>query len=240
MFHKISLITITCLLVASCSMNAQTKRVLIFSKTAGYRHASIETGVKAIKTLGTEHNFNVDATEDAAIFTTDSLKKYDAIIFLSTTGDIFNKTQQAGFKKYIQAGGGFVGIHAASDTEYKWPWYGKLVGAYFESHPPGLHQANIQIKDTTHLATKVVPKLWSHKDEWYNYKNINPDIKILANLDESSYTGGTNGKNHPIVWYHAYDGGRMFYTGLGHPTEAYTDAVFLKHILGGIQSVFVK
>jgi len=234
---KICLIIVASLFFANCTIDGQTKRVLVFSKTTGYRHESIETGVKAIKTLGVTHAFDVDATEDVTYFNSDSLKKYNAIIFLNTTEDIFNKKQEESFKKYIQAGGGFVGIHAAADTEYKWPWYGKLVGAYFESHPPGLHQANIHIKDTTHLSTKSLPKVWSHNDEWYNYKTISPDIKILANLDETSYTGGTNGKNHPISWYQEYDGGKMFYTGLGHPKEAYKDANFLAHLLGGIQYV---
>lgn len=238
--HKISLFLLSLFILSSCMVNSQTDRVLVFSKTEGYRHKAIESGIKAIKDLGAKHKFHVDATENAKVFTSDSLKNYDAVIFLSTTGDIFNKKQQEGFKTYIQNGGGFVGIHAATDTEYKWPWYGKLVGAYFESHPPGLHQANIQVTDTTHLATKNVPKTWSHNDEWYNFKNISSDIKVIANLDESSYKGGTNGKHHPIAWYQEYDGGRMFYTGLGHPQEAYTNSLFLAHILGGIQSVLAK
>ncbi len=112
-----------------------------------------------------------------------------------------------------------------------------MVGAYFESHPPGLHQANVQVKDSIHLATKSLPKIWSHKDEWYNFKNISNSIKVIANLDETSYTGGTNGKSHPIAWYQDYDGGKMFYTGLGHPKEAFIDTNFLMHLLGGIQSV---
>jgi len=236
-FKKICFILFASLFFTNCAVDSQTKRVLVFSKTTGYRHEAIETGVKAIKTLGAIHTFYVDATEDANYFTADSLKKYDAIIFLSTTEDIFNTEQQESFKKYIQSGGGFVGIHAAADTEYEWPWYGKLVGAYFESHPPGLHQANIQVTDTTHLSTKSLPKVWSRNDEWYNYKSISPDIKVLANLDETSYTGGTNGKNHPIAWCQEYDGGKMFYTGLGHTKKAFTDADFLAHLLGGIQYV---
>ena len=166
------LLLLSLTLFINCKSTSQSKNVLIFSKTAGYRHASIESGVKAIKSLGTNNAMNIYHTEDATHFNADSLKKYDVIIFLSTTLDIFNDAQQESFKKFIQAGGGFVGIHAATDTEYEWPWYNKLVGAYFESHPPGVHQASINIVDTTHLATKNVPKVWSHKDEWYNFKSI--------------------------------------------------------------------
>ncbi len=221
----------------SCTRTAQIKNVLIFSKTAGYRHESIEPGTSAIKKLGKLHAFTVTATEDASYISTDSLKAYDAVIFLSTTEDILNAAQEQSFKAYIQAGGGFVGIHAAADTEYEWPWYGKLLGAYFESHPEGQPQATVRVVDTTHLATKNIPKIWSHKDEWYNYKNISKNITVLAIVDESTYEGGTNGANHPIAWFQEYDGGKMFYTGLGHTAESYTDTYFLAHILGGIQYV---
>ena len=236
-FTKASLLLLVVPVLFSCTEITQAKDVLIFSKTAGYRHESIEYGIKAIKELGAKNAFNVYHTEDATHFNTDSLKKYEAVIFLSTTLDILNTAQEESFKSYIQTGGAFVGIHAAADTEYDWPWYNKLVGAYFESHPPGVHQATIHVLDTTHQAMKNVPKTWIHTDEWYNYKNMSSDLTILANLDESTYEGGNNGKNHPIAWVQEFDGGKMFYTGLGHMKEAYTDPYFLAHILGGIQYV---
>ncbi|WP_406683734.1 ThuA domain-containing protein [Seonamhaeicola sp. MEBiC1930] len=224
-------------ILLSCNIEPKKKEVLIFSKTEGYRHKSIEPGIAAIKKLGESNNFNVYATEDANYFVNDSLKKYDAIIFLSTTGDIFNNEQEQSFKNYINNGGGFVGIHAATDTEYEWPWYNKLVGAYFKTHPPGLHEAKIDIIDDKHQSTSKLPKEWVCKDEWYDFKDISKDINVLANLDETTYEGGGLGVNHPISWYQEFDGGKMFYTGLGHPKEAFQNEHFLNHILGGIQYV---
>ena len=216
---------------------SQSKQLLIFTKTAGYRHASIEAGVAALDALSRNHDFRVSDTDNADYINFDSLKKFDAVVFLSTTGYILNSLQQKHFKAYINVGGGFIGIHAAADTEYDWPWYGKLVGAYFESHPPGVHKATIRAVDTTHQAMKNVPKAWTHTDEWYNYKSISSDIHVLANLDETTYKGGTNGTEHPIAWVQEYDGGKMFYTGLGHTEEAFKDEHFLAHLLGGIQYV---
>lgn len=212
-------------------------RVLVFSKTQGFYHESIPTGVAAVQKMGLENGFQVDTTKNAVYFNNDSLKNYGAVVFLSTTMDVLDDEQQQAFERYIQAGGGYVGIHAAADTEYDWPWYNKLVGAYFLSHPnnPNVRQATIEVKDTTHPATKGLPTRWERKDEWYNYKSINPDIKVLTVLDESTYEGGENGENHPIAWYHEYDGGRAFYTGGGHTAESFSEPLFLQHILGGIR-----
>jgi cytochrome c len=212
-------------------------RVLVFSRTQGYYHESIPTGIAAIQELGRKNKFAVDTTKDASKFTSDNLKKYKAIIFLSTTHDVLNDEQQSAMERFIRAGGGFVGIHAAADTEYEWPWYNKLVGAYFKSHPgnPNVRKAVIDVVDKHHPASKNLPDKWERTDEWYNYKEINPDIKVLAKLDEKSYEGGENGENHPIIWYHAYDGGRAFYTGGGHTKESYEDPVFMQHLLGGIE-----
>jgi len=209
------------------------QNIVVFSKTKLYRHASIELGIESIKKLGIENNFQVRATEDADKLIS-YLKDSKVVVFLSTTGTIFNEAQKKVFKKFIKKGGGFVGIHAATDTEYNWPWYGKMIGAYFRSHP-NQQEATIKIIDKHHLATNFLNQTWQKFDEWYNFKDINPNIRILLNLDESSYTGGKNGENHPIAWYHEYEGGRVFYTGLGHTKESYTDITFLKHLLGGIK-----
>lgn len=213
------------------------ERVLVFTKTTGYYHESIPSGIAAIQKLGSENNFQVDTTKDATQFTPANLKRYKAIIFLSTTHDVLNGEQQAAMEQYIRSGGGFVGVHAAADTEYDWPWYNKLVGAYFKSHPgnPNVRKAVINVINKEHPATKDLPDKWERTDEWYNYKDINPDIKVLARLDENSYEGGENGENHPIIWYHEYEGGRAFYTGGGHTKESYLDPVFLRHLLGGIE-----
>lgn len=213
---------------------ASKPRVLVFSKTAGFRHESINAGKSALIKLGKENDFLVDTTENENYFNDDSLKNYSAVIFLSTTGNILNSPQQISFERFIQAGGGYVGIHAAADTEYDWPWYGKLVGGYFVSHP-AIQEATMDVLDRTHSSTKHLDAKWVHKDEWYNYKDLNPDVKVLIKLDEKSYTGGANNGNHPIAWYHDYDGGRAFYTGMGHTDEAFSDSKYLKHILGGIQ-----
>lgn len=209
-------------------------KLLVFSKTGGFRHGSIKAGRAAIEKIATEQGYLVDLTEDAKYFNDDSLKKYAAVIFLNTTGNILNSPQQISFERYIQAGGGYVGVHAAADTEYDWPWYGKLVGAYFLSHPK-IQEAVLNIVDNKHISTSHLPNPWKRKDEWYNYKNQNPNVKVLIKLDEKSYEGGKNGDNHPIAWYHHYDGGRAFYTGLGHTDESYKDPLFLKHLSGGIK-----
>lgn len=209
-------------------------KVLVFSKTAGYRHASIAAGKTALMKLGQENGFDVDTTEDAGYFTEASLKQYSAVIFLNTTGNVLNHYQEAAFERYIQAGGGFVGVHSATDTEYDWGWYGRLVGAYFLSHP-AQQEATLVVTDSTHISTRHLPNPWIRKDEWYNFKKLNPDVHTLLTIDEKSYEGGKNGDHHPMAWYHEYDGGRAFYTALGHTDEAYEEENFLKHLLGGIQ-----
>lgn len=219
------------------NLSAQ-KKIIIFSKTSGYRHKSIEVGTEGIKKLCKENGFSADATENSEELIK-NLKKYKAVVFLNTTGDVFNEKQQKKFKKYIEKGGGFVGVHSATDTEYDWPWYGKMVGAYFLKHPKQ-QTAKIDIIDCDHKATSFLGKTWSKFDEWYNFKNINPDIHVLMKLDESSYKGGVNGDNHPISWVQNIKKGKMFYTGLGHTEKSYSDEKFLKHLLGGIQYVLKK
>ena len=177
-----------------CSFTIATAKpiVLIFCKTAGFHHNSIAVGIPAIIKLGQENNFDVDTTTNSAKFTYDNLKQYAAIIFLSTTGDVLNDTQQAEFQKYIKAGGGFVGVHSATDTEYGWPWYGDLVGAYFKSHPSKQQVATLNVVDRGFIATKHLPAEWSRLDEWYNFKYIAKGLHVLITIDEKSYTGGEN------------------------------------------------
>lgn len=210
-------------------------KILVFSKTTGYRHKSISSGIIAIQNLGRENRFLVDTSENSAVFTLENLKGYKAVIFLSTTGNnLFNEEQKAAFKEYINQGGGFVGIHAATDCFYNWEWYGKLVGGYFKSHPK-IQEATLTILDTKHPSTRNLKSPWVHTDEWYNFKSLSTHIKPLINLEEASYKGGENGDFHPIAWYHKFEGGRVFYTGLGHTEAAYSNTSFLKHLLGGIK-----
>ncbi len=229
--------TLTLLSCKSIVQKDTTTNVLVFSKTKGFRHGSISAGKRAIVKLGKKHNFAAEISEDAAVFTKENLKKYKVVIFLNTTGDILNEEQQAAFTQYIQSGGGFVGIHAATDTEYDWPWYNQLIGAYFDGHPsdPNVREAEVQRIDKRHISTHHLPEIWKRTDEWYNYRSINPDIHVLLNLDESTYGGGTNGESHPIAWCHEFDGGRSFHTGFGHTNETFKDPLFLEHLWGGIQ-----
>lgn len=210
-------------------------KVLVFSRTAGFRHDSIPAGIQALRKLGGEHHFAVDATEDPAVFTDEGLKSYQVVIFLNTTGDVLDDAQQQAFTRFIQQGEAFVGIHSATDTEKDWPWYGKLVGAYFASHPQGIHQAQVMVIDHKHRATSFLPDRWPRRDEWYNFRKIPTGVQVLLKLDTDSYEGSTLAGNHPVAWYHAYDGGRAFYTAGGHTVESYSEPLFLRHLLGGIQ-----
>ena len=229
-------------------------RVLVFSKTTGFRHDSIPAGIAAIKKLGADNHFGVDASEDSAVVFTDAfLAHYDAVVFLSTTGDPLNDTQQAAFERYIKGGGGYVGIHAAADTEYTWTWYGKLVGAYFRNHPAGTPDATVHVEDTDHHSTEGLPNPWPRTDEWYNYQapegavvggggtDYSPragGVHVLATVDESTYgedDGNTTDDDHPISWCQRYDGGRSWYTGMGHTQASFAEAPFLKHLLGGLE-----
>jgi type 1 glutamine amidotransferase len=211
------------------------RRVLVFSKTAGFRHDSIPDGVAAVRALGERGGFTVDATEDAGAFTPANLRRYDAVVFLSTTGDVLNATQQSAFEGYIRRGGGYVGVHAAADTEYDWAFYGGLAGAYFQSHP-AIQPAEVEVEDRAHPATSGLARTWNRTDEWYNYRsNPRERAHVLASLDESSYSGGTMHGDHPIAWCQTYQGGRAFYTGGGHTKESFAEPEFREHLLGGIR-----
>ncbi|OWP63169.1 Crp/Fnr family transcriptional regulator [Hymenobacter amundsenii] len=209
-------------------------KVLVFYKTAGFSHPSIPDAITALRQLGAANRFGVDTTKVAANFTPAVLAKYKAVIFLSTTGDVLNEVQQQAFEQYIGAGNGFVGIHAATDTEYDWPWYNGLVGAYFNGHP-AIQPATLNVVDKNHDATASLPDQWQRTDEWYNFRDLSADVRVLLTLDERSYSGGMHGNDHPIAWYHGYRSGRAFYTAGGHTTESYQEPLFRQHLLGGIQ-----
>ncbi|MEU6953036.1 ThuA domain-containing protein [Streptomyces sp. NPDC045714] len=221
--------------LSNTPVDKTAKRVLVFSKTAGFRHDSIPTGIAALKEIGKDTNITVDSTESAAQFTTSNLARYDAVAFLSTTGDVLNAEQQKAFENYVATGGGYVGIHAAADTEYDWEFYGGLVGAYFDSHPQ-IQPATVRVEDHDHPATAHLDEEWQRTDEWYNYgTNPRDKAKVLATLDETTYTGGNMKGDHPISWCQTYEGGRSFYTGLGHTKESYAEPAFRSHVLGGLR-----
>jgi len=216
--------------------DAPTFSVLVFSKTTGFRHSSIPNGIAMIQQLGIDNGFTVDATEDSSFFTDDNLANYQVVVFLSTTGTILDSDQKSVFQRYIESGGGFVGIHSATDTEYDWAWYGQLVGTFFRTHP-AIQPATVVIEDPNHPSTASLPMLWMRTDEWYSFQtNPRGGVHVLAVMDESSYTGGDMG-DHPISWCHDFDGGRAWYTALGHTEESYDEPLYQQHVLGGIMTV---
>ena len=172
------------------------RRVLVFSKTLGFRHDSIPDGIAAIRQLGSANGFAVDATEDSARFTTDGLRPYQVVVFLSTTGDVLNSEQEEAFRNFISSGSGYVGIHAAADTEYSWPWYGQLIGAWFLSHPP-VQEAVVRAVDSQHPSTQGLPNPWRRVDEWYDFqRDPSPVARVLLTVDEATYQGGRMGASH--------------------------------------------
>ena len=177
----------------------------------------------------------MDTTESSDAFTAENLKQYAAVVFLCTTGNVLNDEQQKAFEQFIRNGGGYMGLHSAADTEYDWAWFGELNGAYFKNHPRP-QEASIQYRRRiTILLRHTFRKSWKRSDELYNFKWIGTDLNILITIDESSYTGGGNGEDHPMAWYHEFDGGRGFYTALGHDNKSWEDPLYLQHVLGGIK-----
>jgi type 1 glutamine amidotransferase len=209
--------------------------VLVFSKTAGYRHDSIPAGVAALQALGGQEGWRVEATEDGSAFTDANLAGYQVVVFLSTTGEVLDANGRAAFERYIRKGGSFVGIHSATDTGYEWPWYGALVGNYFRRHPV-IQSATLTVVDASHPSTRPLPIRWNRTDEWYDFRNdmLADDVTVLIRIDETTYRGGRMGANHPMAWHHEYDGGRAWYTALGHTIESWREPLFLEHVRGGI------
>jgi hypothetical protein len=234
----------TCsLLFASLSAQAQQFNLLLFTKTNGFHHESINEGVTAMRAMAKRHDFALDWHEDASIFSDEKLQKYQAVIFLLTTGDILNDEQQAAMERFIRSGKGFVGVHSASDTEYDWDWYTKMVGRTFHIHPAN-QSADLQVLDRKFPGLDRMPDRLLWTDEWYEFgaERIKGLNYILA-VDEQTYDpsaqwgekkGVGMGKFHPIAWYHNYDGGRAFYTALGHLPATYSDTLFLEHVYGGV------
>jgi type 1 glutamine amidotransferase len=204
--------------------------VFLFSKTEGFRHESIPAGIAAIQQQGRQLGFAVDAGENAAAFSDETLAKYSVVVFLSTTGDVLDDAQQAAFERFIRRGKGFVGIHAAADTEYDWPFYGGLLGAYFAGHPD-IQTGTVRVEAPSHPTMTGLPATWVRRDEWYNFQeNPRGRLSVLATLDERTYSGGTMAPDHPIIWWHDYAGGRAWYTAGGHTAESFSEPLFASHI----------
>lgn len=235
-------IFISCTCFITSAQNKQFKALLV-TTTKGWHHESLHYGVVALKELGVKNYFDVVLFEDPNAFTDKYLEQFQVLILLNTTGDILDSAQQKVMERFIRSGKGFVGIHSASDTEYGWDWYAKLVGRMFKIHPV-TQTAKLNILDSTFPGLQGFSnnKLWT--DEFYEFgpEKVSGLNYILA-VDESTYDprvqwgekkGIGMGKLHPLAWYHNYDGGRSFYTALGHLPAIYSDAAFLNHIYAGI------
>ena len=218
--------------MVSPAFAAPPERVLVFTKTAGFRHDAIPTAVATLTALANDAGMVADHSEDAQAFTAGNLARYRVVVFASTTGDVLDDTQQAAMESFIRGGGGFVGVHAAADTEYDWPWYGRLVGAYFKHHPPGLQSTHVQPERDG----EPVGARWPITDEVYDYRaNPRAQVRVVASVEEQEYDGGQMGADHPITWCHAFDGGRSWYTGLGHDEKVYADKNALAQLARGLR-----
>ena len=213
---------------------SQKNMVLVFGKTQGFYHSSITRGMGLLKQDLEKEGIYADTTRNADVFNAKDLKKYKAVVFFNTSGDVLNKAQEDALYQYIIKGGGYVGVHAATDTEYEWPFYGKLAGAYFRTHP---HQqdAVIKVVDKSHPATAFLPSEWKRNDEWYDFKGLSQDMKVLAFLDESSYQGGGMGEYHPIIWHQMVGKGRSFYTGVGHRDDNFEEPLVRRHLTEAVR-----
>src|SRR6478736_2450947 len=240
------LLTLTLIFFVLISSSfAQSKRILIFSKTKGWRHSSIPNGIKFFQELGAQKGFAVDTTENATKFNEENLKKYNAVVFMNTTGDVLNDKQQAEFERYIQAGGGYVGVHSATDTEYKWDWYNGLAGAYFMSHP-GPPNSNVQngkftTVDSKFPASAHLPATFERKDEFYDFKSLKKDdLHFLVMLDKIFFKAVKIGDFHPMAWYHEYDGGKSFYSNFGHVDDTFKEPLMAEHFWKGLEWAMAK
>jgi cytochrome c len=198
--------------------------ILVYHRTEGFRHQSIEAGIAAFEELGSQGGYEVTPTDDPSVFSPDGLRPFHVIVFLNTTGDVLDEAQQDAMENFISSGRGFVGVHSAADTEYDWAWYGELVGAYFDNHPAP-QEATVEFADPgSHPVTTGLPSELVRFDEWYNFRSRPPcRAAILATVDESTYNGGAMGEGHPITWAHEVQGGRAFYTGFGHTSESFEE-----------------
>jgi len=213
----------------------QKLNLLVFSKTRGFRHDSIPSGRRAIYKLAEKNGWTVTYSEDSTWFSDSKLKAFDTVVFLNTTGDVLEEDQQKAMENYIHSGGGYMGIHSASDTEYDWPWYGQLVGAWFKRHPQ-IQEAKVKIEDPNHPAMKGLPNPWTRTDEWYDFReNPRSKVHVLASMDVKSYQNSEMVDDHPMVWCHDFEGGRSFYCEFGHTKESYSDPLYLQILREGIK-----
>lgn len=228
--------------------NLKKVKVLVYTKNGkGYVHDNIPSAVAGLQKLGAEHKFKVDVSDDPAVFTEENLKQYTMLIFPSTNNDVFDTDEQRlAFRRYIEAGGGFVGIHSATGTERNWTWFKQLLGGTFSWHARN-QQFTVQTIKPEHPSVQGLPKVWERKDECYFTKELYPGIQVLMAHDITTLNPNQTenikkfsapfGNLYPAVWYQHFDGGIMWLTTLGHDKENYQDPVFMQHILQGIEFV---
>jgi glucose/arabinose dehydrogenase/type 1 glutamine amidotransferase len=210
-------------------------RVLVFTKNAGERRSSVKAGVAAIRELGRRHGFAVESTDDAGRFTDQTLKRFRAVVFLNTTGDVLGDAQQAAFERYFTDGGGFLGIHAAAETEPDWPFYQQMLGTK-AAGASTVQQATVKVADRVHPASAGLPEYWKPADAFYNFAgNVRGVSHVLATVDETTYDGGEMGPDHPIIWCKDHKGGRSFYSGLGETATAFQSSLLQRHLGGAIE-----
>jgi type 1 glutamine amidotransferase len=222
---------------------ADKGRVLVYSGSTGYRHESIPAGVEAMKSIAAKLGYQAEATEDPGVFSEDRLAAYKAIVFVSSTTDPkkpesewFTGARRDALVGFLKSGKGIVGLHAAADSHYHWPWYGQLMGGYFERHPKGTPKGTLTVHDARHPATSKLPKTITRNDEWYYYKDFDPTVKVLVTVDPASIGEGQADVNpNPVVWYKSFGGGRVFYSGLGHSSESYGEPYMIKLMTGGLK-----
>jgi len=227
-------VALTLSLIVSTPPPPAQPAILVFTRTTGYRHASIPAAVAAIRAIGRDDGFNVVATEDSRTFADTPLRRFRAVAFVLTTGSVLDVAQRGALERFIRGGGGWLGVHSASDTEYAWPFYGRLVGAYSRRHP-AIQAATVDVVDRRNPATAPLPALWRRVDEWYDFRSDpRGRVHILATVDERSYRGGGMGADHPIAWCHEDLGERALYTAMGHTIAAYHESLFLAHLRGAL------
>ena len=235
LLYYIAGIVVIC--VAGAISAAGTGSVLIFTGTEGYEHDVIDEGSEAIRSMLENRGYQVWVSDDTTLFRPGFGERFDVLIFFNTSGNVLNESQQEVMRQFVEAGGGFVGVHAATDTEYEWEWYGDVIGAYFTDHPD-IQPATIQVVDPHHPTTRMLPIRWDRTDEWYNFdSDLSEEFRILCVLDESTYAGGKHEKIHPFVWCREVEQGRMWYTAGGHTPESYRDTVFMEHLYAGVRYV---
>jgi len=211
--------------------------VLVFSKTAGFRHKCIPDGIAMLTKMAAEEGWTAGFTEDSAAFSEDNLARFDVVVFLNTTGDVLDDAQMANLRSHLASGKGFVGIHSATDSEYDDEWYGRMIGAKFARHPQVQENALTVHKDCGHPSIAHLGDIWTRTDEWYDFREpVASHVTPLLRTATTTYPEGKPpGGDHPIAWFHEFEGGRVFYTGLGHTPESYSEPEFVAHVRAALR-----